>query len=280
MKRYLLIILFTFFSFNLFSQSLGVERLAHAKKSIVRILIQGKPSGTGFVVSKAGQIITCWHVIDPAFILDSLNRRIGLRKIEAEFPDGETVELGIYNFLLQQGNREAVAYDYCFLQPLKTVSSSFEFLTLGTFEDINEGDQVYTIGYPLGIKQQFVSTGILSTKWVDTAKFWTNNKPDSLVRKVAWLDLTMNKGNSGGPIIKIGSTPSEDKVIGIATFILNPFANDSQVLSVLSSRLQVDMELGGISQVKVNKLFADAISNNSIGISGCISIDHIKSILK
>ncbi|MBI1781397.1 MAG: hypothetical protein HYR66_08505 [Sphingobacteriales bacterium] len=90
----------------------------------------------------------------------------------------------------------------------------------------------------------------------------------------------MNKGNSGGPIIKIGNNPSEDKVIGIATFILNPFANDSKVLSELSSRLKVDIALGGISQVKVNKLFADAIANNSIGISGCISINHIKSILK
>lgn len=254
--------------------------MTHAKKSVVRILIDGKPSGTGFIVSKSGQIITCWHVIDPAFILDTLNRRTGLRKIEAEFPDGVTAELGIYNFLLQKGNRDAVAYDYCFLQPMKPLSSAFEFLKLGTFEEINEGDQIYTIGYPLGIKQQFVSTGILSTKWIDTARIMTNNKPDSLLRAVAWLDLTMNRGNSGGPIIKIGINPSEDKVIGIATFILNPFANDSQTLSDLSSRLQVDMKFGGISQVKVNRLFADAISNNSIGISGCISIDHIESVMK
>ncbi|MBI1781396.1 MAG: trypsin-like peptidase domain-containing protein [Sphingobacteriales bacterium] len=97
MKRQLFFIVFTLFTLNLFSQSLGVERLAHAKKSIVRILIEGKPSGTGFIVSSAGQIITCWHVIDPAFIRDTLNRLMGLRKIEAEFSDGVTVELGIYN---------------------------------------------------------------------------------------------------------------------------------------------------------------------------------------
>ena len=88
----------------------------------------------------------------------------------------------------------------------------------------------------------------------------------------------MNKGNSGGPILKIGST--EDEVIGIATFILNPYANTSQELSNLSANLGVDIEFGGISQVKVNKLFADAVTNNSIGISGCVSINHITGILK
>lgn len=280
MKKSIFILFLFLFINKTYSQSLGAERVNHAKNSIVRILIDGQASGTGFIVSKTCQMVTCWHVIEPAFKHDSLNRRTGLREIEAEFPSGEKVDLGIYNFLLQEGNREAVAYDYCFLQPLKPVSSNFDFLKLGSFVDVHEGDQVYTVGYPLGIKQQFLSTGVLSTKWVDTARITTNNKPDSLVRTVAWLDLTMNKGNSGGPILKVGSSAADDEVIGIATFILNPFANESQLLSELSSRLHVDMELGGISQVKVNKLFADAVTNNSIGISGCISIDHVKKILK
>lgn len=280
MKSLFITTLFIHLAFSIFCQSLGVERISHAKKSIVRILIDSRPSGTGFIVSEAGNIITCWHVIDPAFITDILNRRIGLRKIEAEFGDGSIYELGIPTILLQNLNRQAVAYDYCILQPIKQVKSPFEFLLLGSFKEINDGDQIYTVGYPLGIKQQVVSTGFLSTKWVDTTHFTTNNLPDSLIRDVAWLDLTMNKGNSGGPIIKIGRTPSEDKVIGIATFILNPFANDSQALSELMSRPKFDMIMGGISQSGVTKLFADAISNNSIGISGCISIDHIKSILK
>jgi serine protease Do len=47
---------------------------------------------------------------------------------------------------------------------------------------------------------------------------------------VAWLDLTLNKGNYGGPVIKIGRTPDENRVIGIATFILNPFAQYAEAV--------------------------------------------------
>lgn len=203
-----------------------------------------------------------------------------MRKIEAEFAQGEKVELGIDKFSIKNGVREAVGYDYCYLLPIKPINSSFEFLSLGNFNDVNEGDQVYTIGYPLGIEQQFVSTGIISTKWIENKKFLNSNSLDSISRNVAWLDLTMNAGNSGGPIIRIGKTPSDDKVIGIATFILNPFAAESKIISELSGKLTMDMQFGGISQVRVNQLLTEAISNNSIGISGCISIDHFKSIYK
>ncbi len=256
-------------------QSIDKQRLLHAKKSVVRILIDDKPSGTGFVVSKSGQIITCWHVIQPAITVDETTKQIHLKKITAEFISGEKIELGIYTYLFEAGYRDALIYDYCFLEPSIKTAVSYDFLKLGKFENVNEGEQVYSVGYPLGIEQQFVSTGILSTKWTDKIKLQDNTEMN---REVSWLDLTMNKGNSGGPILKIGST--EDEVIGIATFILNPYANTSQQLSNLSANLGVDIAFGGISQVKVNKLFADAVTNNSIGISGCVSINHINSVLK
>lgn len=272
-------ILFIFLIFTIFTkmnaQSIDKQRLIHAKKSVVRILIDDKPSGTGFVVSKTGQIITCWHVIQPAISVDETTKQIKLKKITAEFISGEKIDLGIYTYLFQEGYKEALIYDYCFLEPSIKTTTPYEFLKLGKFENVNEGEQVYSVGYPLGIEQQFVSTGILSTKWTDKIKLQDNTEMN---REVSWLDLTMNKGNSGGPILKIGST--EDEVIGIATFILNPYGNTSQELSNLSANLGVDIEFGGISQVKVNKLFADAVANNSIGISGCVSINHINSVLK
>lgn len=275
MKKILFILLiFTVFS-KINAQSIDEQRLIHAKKSVVRILIDNKPSGTGFVVSKTGQIITCWHVIQPAISVDETTKEIKLKKITAEFVSGEKIELSIYTYLFQEGYIDALIYDYCFLEPSIKTAVSYEFLKLGKFENVNEGEQVYSVGYPLGIEQQFVSTGILSTKWTNKIKLKDNTEMN---REVSWLDLTMNKGNSGGPILKIGST--EDEVIGIATFILNPYANTSQELSNLSSNLGVDIAFGGISQVKVNKLFADAVTNNSIGISGCVSINHIIRILK
>lgn len=60
---------------------------------------------------------------------------------------------------------------------------------------------------------------MLSTKWVTSG--YLNQGGN---REVAWLDVTMNSGNSGGPIVLMGEEPEGDKVIGIASFGLNPFA--------------------------------------------------------
>jgi hypothetical protein len=34
----------------------------------------------------------------------------------------------------------------------------------------------------------------------------------------------MNKGNSGGPILLLAEDPTQDVIVGIANFNLNPFA--------------------------------------------------------
>ena len=68
-------------------------------------------------------------------------------------------------------------------------------------------------------------------------------------------------------------------MIGIATFILNPFGQYTELLSNIIDRSQVDVAFGGISQMKVNKLFADAITSNSIGVSGCIALNHLMKTL-
>ena len=265
-------ILLLFFLSDVRAQSLGYDRVVHLKKSTVRILINGHASGTGFIVSDQGMVITCFHVIEPAL-------RLGV-KTEAEFPSGEKVELNVFNYFLQSGVREALGDDCCLLIFAKKPQTQFEYLNVGSFNDVQEGDQIYTIGYPLSIKQPFISMGILSTKWIQSNHFTYMSKVDSLDRDVAWIDVTMNRGNSGGPVIKIGSTLAEDKVIGISTFILNPYGPVAEQLATSISTSNMDMLINGISQNKVTQLFAEAIANNSIGVSGCISIDHIKTIAR
>ncbi|MGN6567721.1 MAG: hypothetical protein ACTHJ0_07205, partial [Flavipsychrobacter sp.] len=143
-----------------------------------------------------------------------------------------------------------------------------------------EGDMVYTCGYPLGIKQQFISTGILSTKWQDTISTLQNGVAVPVAyRDLAWLDLTMNKGNSGGPIIKLGATPDKDNVIGIGTFVLNPYAANADYLAAVSDKLiksGYDSRAAGYNIASIVSFFSKAITNSSIGVSGCISINHFK----
>lgn len=267
-----------------FSQSLGSERIERLNKSVVRILIDTIPSGTGFFVHDSGWIATCHHVIEPAYIRDNKTNQItGMKTLYAEFRNGEKVELGIMTYLLNQGYKDAYLYDYSLLKTQTDPKTDFKTLKIGSWSNVDEGDIVYSCGYPLGIKQRFISQGILSTKWTDTLTLIRNTVSiGKFPREVAWLDLTMNKGNSGGAVIKLGETPKDDEVIGIATFILNPFANEAgQLADFLSSgQMQMDLVMGGISNNKINELYAKAIANNSIGVSGCISIDYVYQILR
>lgn len=266
-----------------FSQSLGKERIERLNKSVVRILIDTIPSGTGFFVSKEGLVATCEHVIRPAYIRDSLtNNTNGLKDIYIEFQNGERIKMGASIYMLTEGYKDALAYDYLLLKTQSIPKTDYQPLKIGSWLDINEGDVVYSCGYPLGIKQRFISQGVFSTKWTDSIPLFDfkGKLIDSKKRDVAWLDLTMNKGNSGGAIIKFGETPEDDKVIGIASFILNPYANTSEQIAKYLPRRGIDMSSDGISQNQLMKILFEAISKNSIGVSGCISIDYVSKFLK
>ncbi|HYQ58458.1 MAG TPA: serine protease, partial [Draconibacterium sp.] len=151
------------------SQSLGADRIENINKSVVRILIDSVPSGTGFFVHKDGWVATCHHVIESAYIRDSLtNGLVGLKKIQIEFQNGEIVETGIMTYLLNDGYKNSFSYDYSLLKVQTEPKTNYRVLKIGKWSDVNDGDEIYSCGYPLGIKQRFISKGILSTKWSDT----------------------------------------------------------------------------------------------------------------
>jgi serine protease Do len=120
--------------------------------------------------------------------------------------------------------------------------------------------------------------GIVSTKFTDTLSAKANSGDVKVVREGAWLDMTLNRGNSGGPIIKIGTSYVDDEVIGLATFILSPYAQAAQRAFEITKNPGVDLRFSsGFSQSDINQLFALALTNSSYGISGCVSIDYFHS---
>lgn len=239
----------------LISQSLGKERIDKLNKSVVRILIEDDPVGTGFFIDEKGYIATCLHVVSPSFIFDKTTKKMtGHKKLFIEFQNGEKEEVGIHKYFLEKSSVASMAYDFIFLGLLKKPVTKFTTLKIGSWSEIEEGDEVYTCGYPLGIEQRIISKGLFSTKWIEKIKGENISE-----RNVSWLDLTMNRGNSGGAIIKLGKTPSEDKVIGIATFILNPFANYAQSYADHLDNPNLGyIEMNGVNSNQVNKLFAKA----------------------
>jgi len=282
MKNWLLLLtVILSHSINSDSQSLGKERVERLRKSVVRVITRGG-TGTAFFVRDNGALITCWHVVSPAVTRDKKTNQItAIDTIYIVLNNGSRYEAEIYPYYLSKGYVNALVYDYCLLLPKNIPKSAFQTLKVGKFSDINDGDELYSCGYPLNMKQQFISKGILSTKYKDTILGW-NAHNDTFIhpRELAILDITLNHGNSGGPIIKLADKPENDEVIGIADFIITPYGEDIKNVTEQSLNAGVNLQTfdakGNVSMSLMGNiaLISEALSNSSVGISGCVSIDY------
>jgi len=90
----------------------------------------------------------------------------------------------------------------------------------------------------------------------------------------------MNKGNSGGPIVIIGKELKDDRVIGVASFGLNPFADSAEEFIQIVQTFPGNVGIMGVDFKKFATLIGAALTSNSLGVSGCVSIDYLKSKLK
>lgn len=248
------------------------QRIAPIKQSTVRISIDGQASGTGFAISKDGLVATCFHVIQ--HIQEAPNGQTQITyasPIEVEFHDGTKLTATVHESCQNQSFLEAMSKDYCIL---KVAAKNLRPLPLGIFADAYEGADIYLCGFPLGINQPVVSVGAFSTKW--TTSGYLNQGSN---REVAWLDITMNRGNSGGPIVLIGEEPKDDKIIGIASFGLNPFADSAEKLIKIVKTFPGNVFLMGVDFKEFATLIGAALASNSLGVSGCVSIDYLRGKL-
>lgn len=278
MKLFILALFISSFQISK-SQSLSPERVAKIKAATVRITIDSINSvGSGFFINNHGLVVTCFHVIQPSL---QIGGRI--RKIFVELNTGEIIEYGIIQKIVMDTNwtKNALSFDYCLLAPVHPQTSRiFPFLKIGNFDKAIEGEEIYTCGYPIGIKQQFLTEGIISTKYIeDSNKVYYANRTFFAPRDQALLDITLNRGNSGGAIIKIGDTINDDEVIGIADFIITPAGSQSEQMINLLLSASGGVKISGVDPNYVFAQIFSIISNLSIGVSGCISINHLVSWL-
>jgi serine protease Do len=264
-------------------QLLTASRVEHLKECTVRITIPGTSSmGTGFLVEKTGTVITCFHVIAPALSPNVAKTGYDIRTIQVEFQSGLKVDYGVPLTLTQSLDTMSV-YDICLIIPVKPIGTPTPYLKIGSFKNASEGDEVVICGYPFAVRHPFVSRGMVGSKFVDTVfQPLPNNGFKKIPRNEALLDITMNKGNSGGAIYKIGDKETDDEVIGIADFILTPVGKD---IVDLGNNLKASnnggsaVEINGINPNKAMDMIVTTLSNTSDGISGCISIEHLQNLL-
>jgi len=283
MKYIYISIISCLFALCLKSQNLGKGRIERLKSSVCRILIDNQASGTGFFVSN-NLIATCFHVIKPALFLDQDTKALSSKKIEAEFQNGEKIEIKILDSITSSIDwiLNAQGFDFCILKTTTNSKIKVKPFKIANYKEIEEGDIIYSCGYPLGIPQQFISKGVLSTKWLRPFRLKNTMIDTTFQQEVSWSDITSNKGCSGSPIIKWGLTENDDKIVAISSFGITPLSNKIDSLNDYISKLPPNYgtTTSGLFITDVYSLLANALSLNSIGVSGCISIDYLNYYLK
>ena len=145
-------------------------------------------SGTGFIVSADGYILTNYHVI--------------------ELAAQNTKDV---NVILHDGTRYTAAivgYEkYNDLAVLKIDAEGLSPVTFGDSSSISVGDTVYAVGNPLGELDFSMSTGHVSA----LDRLITSDESGVAINMFQ-IDAAVNSGNSGGPVYNAAG-----EVVGIVT---------------------------------------------------------------
>ena len=131
-------------------------------------------SGSGFIVSSNGYVVTNYHVIE------------GADSITVSTNNGKSYEATV------RGYNEN--YD---VAVLKINATGLRAVTLGKSSDANVGDEVVTIGNPLGELTFSLTSGAISALNREVT-FSQNN-----TMKLIQTDAAINSGNSGGPLFNL-----------------------------------------------------------------------------
>jgi S1-C subfamily serine protease len=140
--------------------------------------------GSGFVIDKAGHIVTNDHVV------------AGATSVQVSFSDNESLRARIVG--------EDPATDIAVLQ-VKAPSRALRPLTLGNSDAVKVGDEVIAIGNPLGYDRS-VTSGIVSA----VGRSIQAPNEVSTIGHAIQTDAALNHGNSGGPLLN-----ADGKVVGV-----------------------------------------------------------------
>ncbi len=147
-------------------------------------------SGTGFVWSRQGHIVTNYHVIYGA---DSITVTLADRteykaKVVGADPD----------------------HDIAVLQ-IQASESTLQPVIIGNSQSLRVGQKVLAIGNPFGLDHT-LTTGVVSALG-RTIKSMSNRTIEGVIQ----TDAAINPGNSGGPLLDSGG-----RLIGVNTQIVSP----------------------------------------------------------
>ncbi len=156
---------------------------ASVSSSIYGQVTEGASSGSGFILSEDGYVVTNYHVVE------------GASSVSVIAHDGNEYEATVVGY--DATNDVAV---------LKVEASGLPAVTLGSSQDLIIGDMVVAIGNPLGELNSTQTVGYVSGIGREVST-------DSLTTiSMIQTDAAINPGNSGGPLFNM-----KGEVVGITT---------------------------------------------------------------
>jgi S1-C subfamily serine protease len=139
--------------------------------------------GSGFVIDRAGHIVTNYHVID------------GADKVQVNFSGDDRMDAKVVG--------SDPSTDIAVLQ-IDAQARALTPLPLGNSDQVKVGDSVVAIGNPFGLERT-VTSGIVSALQRQITA------PNGFaIDEVIQTDAAINRGNSGGPLLN-----SNGEVIGV-----------------------------------------------------------------
>ncbi|MEK6327158.1 MAG: trypsin-like peptidase domain-containing protein [Actinomycetota bacterium] len=204
----------------------------------------GEATGSGFVIDRAGHVLTNAHVVDGAERIE-----VTLGKVDSSQPVSARVV-----------GRDP-STDVALLE-VDAPSDELHPLALGDSSQLQVGDSVVAIGNPFGLDRT-VTTGIVSALQREI------RAPNGFtINNVIQTDAAINPGNSGGPLLG-----ADGRVIGINSQIESaggggnvgigfavPINTADEVVQQLLDDGTVEHAFLGISGADVTPELADALN--------------------
>ncbi len=179
-------------------------------------------SGTGFIISSDGEILTNYHVVENA------------KSLTVTTSDGTKYDAQIVGY--EEDSDVAL---------LKIDATDLPTVSLGSSDELGVGDQVAAIGNPLGELTYSLTVGYVSAK--DRAVN-TDGSPINMMQ----IDAAINPGNSGGPLFNMYG-----EVVGITTAKYSGSTNSGTTIEGIGFAIPINDVLDILDDLRQNGTVVD-----------------------